>query len=63
MAYRMSNFMTYSFSKNLLYLIVRKHYLNLKVLKNLFGFKNEIMALEKRNNHVDVGVMYEFIDG
>ena len=62
MAYRMPNFMTYSFSKDLLALIGEETLSEFKSTEKFIGFKDGIMELEKRNEHVNAVVMYEFID-
>lgn len=62
MAYRIPNFMTYSFSKDLLALIGDETLSEFKSTEKFIGFKEWIMELEKRNEYVDAVVMYEFID-
>lgn len=61
-AYRIPNFMTYSFSKDLLALIGEKTLSEFKHTEKFIGFKEGIMELEKRNEFVNSVVMYEFID-
>ena len=61
-AYRIPNFMTYSFSKDLLDLIGEETLSEFKNTEKFIGFNEAIMKLEKRNEYVDAVVMYEFID-